>query len=83
MYSFERLLYAKDPLSLVVSENKKFYSNLRFQILSQDFSILIKNVSIGKEWQKRGGFAVLDLDRPHGPYYAFMALSDRVMLYNY
>ena len=83
MYSFDRLLYAKDPLSAAVSENKKFYSNLKFQILAQDFSQVIKNVSVGREWQKRGGFAVLDLDRRHGPYYAFMALSDRVMLYNY
>jgi hypothetical protein len=83
MYSFDRLLFAKDPLSLAVSKNKKFYSNLKFKILSQDFSKLIKTVSIGKQWQKRGGFAVLDLDRPHGHHYAFMALSDRVMLYNY
>jgi uncharacterized caspase-like protein len=83
IYSFDRLLYAKDPLSVAVSENKKFYSNLKFQIFSQDFSKLIKNMSIGKQWQKRGGFAVLNLDRPQGPYCAFMALSDRVMLYNY
>jgi hypothetical protein len=83
MYSFDRLLFAKNPLSVSGTKNKKLYSKLRFQILSQDFSKWIKRVSIGEEWKKRGGFAVKDLDRPNGPYYAFMALSDKVMLYNY
>ena len=63
--------------------NKVFYSDMKFQILSQDFSKLIKRVSIGEGWEKRGGFTVKDLDRPNEPYYAFMALSDKVMLYNY
>ena len=83
MYSFDRLFFPKNPLSLSGSKNRKFYSNLRFQIFSQDFSKLIKRVSIGEEWHKRGGFAVKDLDRPNGPHYAFMALSDKVMLFNY
>jgi hypothetical protein len=83
MYSFDHLLFDKNPLSLSVSKNKKFYSNLRFQILSQDFSKLIKEVSIEKKWHKRGGFTVADLGRPHGPFYAFMTLGDKVMLYNY
>jgi hypothetical protein len=83
MYSFNRLLFAKNPLSVSGTKNKKFYSNLRFQILSQDFAKWIKSASIGKEWEKRGGFAVKDLDRPNGPYHAFMALGDKVMLFNY
>jgi len=83
LYSFNRLLFAKNPLSVSAPENKKFYSNLRFQILSQDFAKWIKSVSIGKRWEKRAGFAVADLGRPNGPYYAFMALSDKVMLFNY
>jgi uncharacterized caspase-like protein len=83
MYSFDRLFFPKNPFSLSGSKNRKFYSNLKFQILSQDFSKLIKSVSIGEEWDKRGGFAVKDLDRPNGPHYAFMALSEKVMLYNY
>ncbi len=83
MYSYDRLLFAKNPVSESGTMNKKFYSNLRFKILSQDFSKLIKRVSIGDEWEKRGGFVVKDLDRPNEPYYAFMALSDKVMLYNY
>jgi len=83
MYSFDRLWFAKNPLSESITQNKKFYSNLRFQILSQDFSKLIKAVSIGEDWEKRCGFAVRDLDRPDGPFYAFMALSDKVMLFNY
>jgi len=83
MYSYDRLLFAKDPISESDTMNKKFYSNLKFQILSQDFSKLIKRVSIGDEWKKRGGFVVKDIDRPNEPFYAFMALSDKVMLYNY
>jgi hypothetical protein len=44
---------------------------------------LIKTVSVGDDWKKRGGFVVKDLDRRNEPYYAFMALGDKVMLYNY
>jgi hypothetical protein len=83
MYSYDRLLFAKNPVSESGTMNRKFYSNLKFQILSQDFSKMIKRVSIGDEWEKRGGFAVRDLDRPNEAHYAFMALSNKVMLYNY
>ena len=83
MYSYDRLFFAKNPVSESGTMNKKFYSNLKFQILSQDLSKLIKRVSIGDEWEKRGGFVVKDLDRPNEPYYAFIALSDKVMLFNY
>jgi hypothetical protein len=83
MYSYDRLLFAKNPVAVSGTKNKKFYSNLKFQILSQDFSKLIKRVSIGDQWKKRGGFVVKDIDRPNEPFYAFMALSDKVMLYNY
>jgi len=83
MYSFDRLFIAKNPLTVSDTKNKKFYSNLKFQIYSQDFAKLIKRVSIGEDWEKRGGFAVKDLDRLDGPYYAFMALSDKVMIFNY
>jgi hypothetical protein len=83
MYSYDRLLFTKNPVSESGTKNKKFYSNMKFQILSQDFSKWIKRVSIGDDWQKRGGFVVKDLDRPNEPYYAFMALSDKVMLFNY
>ena len=83
MYSFERLLFSKNPFSVSDTKNRKFYSNLRFQVLSHDFSELIKRVSLGEKWDKRGGFVVKDLDRPNGPQYAFMALSDKVMLFNY
>jgi hypothetical protein len=83
MYSYDRLLFAKNPVSESGTMNKKFYSNLKFQIFSQDFSKLIKTVSVGDDWKKRGGFVVKDLDRRNEPYYAFMALGDKVMLYNY
>lgn len=83
MYSFDRLIYSRNPISESGAKDKKFYSNLKFQILSQDFSKLIKRVTIGDEWAERGGFVVKVLDRPNVPYFAFMALSDKVMLYNY
>jgi hypothetical protein len=83
MYSFDRLRFTKNPLAEADPQSKRFYSGLGFQILSQDFSKLIKSVSIGEKWKKRGGFAVKDLDRPDRPHYAFMALSDKAMLYNY
>ena len=83
MYSFDRLIYTRNPISESGAKNKKFYSNLKFQILSQNFSKLIKRVSIGDEWEERSGFVVKDLDRPNAPYFAFMALSDKVMVYNY
>ena len=83
MYSFERLLFSKNPFSMSDSKDRKFYSNLRFQILSQDFSKYIKRVTLKEEWHKRGGFAVKNLDRSNGPQYAFMALGEKVMLYNY
>jgi len=83
MYSYDRLRFTKNPLAEADPESKRFYSNLGFQIISQDFSKLIKAISIGEKWEKMGGFAVKDLARPNGPHYAFMALSDKVMLYNY
>ncbi|UCE56141.1 MAG: caspase family protein, partial [Desulfobacterales bacterium] len=64
MYSFERLLMDKNPLSEVGPKNKVFYSNLKFQILSQDFSKLIKSISIAEEWEKGRGFSVKEFDRP-------------------
>lgn len=83
MYLFNRLLIDRNPLSEFGSKNTSFYSNLRFQILSQDFSKLIKSVSISEEWRKGRGFAVKDLDRPEMPRYPFMVLSDKIMVFNY
>lgn len=83
MYSFDRLMFARNPLGEADYDSKRFYSNLGFQILSQDFSKLIKSASMGEKWEKRGGFSVKDLDRPNGPYFAFMALSEKVTIFNY
>jgi hypothetical protein len=83
MYSFERLMLARNPLDEAGSAGKRFYSNLGFQILSQDFSRSIKSVFMGEKWEKRGGFLVKDLGRPDGQYHAFMVLSKKIAIFNY
>ena len=82
-YSFNRLLSDKNPLAVMGSNRNVFYSNLKFQIISQDFSKLLKSVSIAKEWGKWRGYAVKDIKRPAMANYPFMALSDKIMVYNY
>jgi uncharacterized caspase-like protein len=83
MYSFSRLLSKKNPLAATHPNRNVFFSNLKFQIISQDFSRLLKNISIAEDWDKGRGFAVKDLERPEMAYYPFMALSDKIMVYNY
>ncbi len=83
LYSFNRLLGDKNPLAEMGPNRNVFYSNLKFQIISQDFSRLLKSVSIAKEWGKWRGYAVKDFERPAMAYYPFMALSDKIMVYNY
>jgi len=83
LYSFRRLLSDKNPLAAAQPDRKVFYSDLKFQIISQDFSKLIKSVSLADEWEKWQGFAVMDLDRPEMAYYPFMAMSDKIAVYNY
>ena len=46
MYSFNRFRFEKNPLFVSSPQNKMFYSNLRFQILSRDFSNMIKSESL-------------------------------------
>jgi len=82
-YSFNRLLTNKNPLAEPDPNRKVFYSNLKFQIISQDFSQMLKNVSIAKEWGKWRGYAVKDFERPEMANYPFMALSDKIEVYNY
>ncbi|MGD8973278.1 MAG: caspase family protein [Desulfobacterales bacterium] len=83
LYSFERLMKDKNPLAADGLKTKVFYSNLKFQIYSQDFSKLIKSISLSEGWEKQYGFAVTDLNRPEMPNYPFMALSDKITVYNY
>lgn len=83
LYSFNRLLSNKNPLAVTNPNGKVFYSNLKFQIISQDFSKLLKNVSIAEDWGEWRGFAVKDIDRPEMAYYPFMALSDKITVFNY
>jgi hypothetical protein len=83
LYSFERLIKDKNPLSAKRVKTKVFYSNLKFQIYSQDLSRLIKSISFSEGWEKTYGFAVTDLNRPEVPHYPFMALSDRITVYNF
>lgn len=83
LYSFERLMNDKNPLSAERPKSKVFYSNLKLQIYSQDFSRLIKSISLSEGWEKKYGFVVTDLNRPEAPHYPFMALSDRITVYNF
>ena len=83
LYSFRMLLSDRNPLAAIKPDHKVFYSNLKFQIVSHDFSRLIKSVSLADEWEKWKGFAVMDLDRPEMSYYPFMALSNKIAVYNY
>ena len=82
-YSFNRLLNDKNPLAVAHPQRKVFYSNLKFQVISQDFKTFIKSVSLAEDWGKTLGFAVKDLERPEMAYYPFMALSDKIMVFNY
>ena len=83
LYSFERLMSDKNPLTADVPKTKVFYSNLKLQIYSHDFSKLIKSISLSEGWQKKYGFAVIDLNRPAVSHYPFMALSDKITVYNF
>ena len=82
MYSFNRLLRDKNPLAETSPNDTGFLSNLKFEVVSQDFSRILKRVTIADEWEKRGGFAVKDLDRPETAYYPFMALGDKITVFN-
>ncbi|MDJ0831074.1 MAG: caspase family protein [Desulfobacterales bacterium] len=83
VYSYETLLGNQNPLAAAYRKSKVFYSNMKFQIYSQDLSRLIKSVSLSEGWQKRMGFAVIDLRRPEMVHYPFMVLSDNILVYNY
>ncbi len=83
LFSFDRLLKERNPLAPARPGNNRFYANLNLQIISQDFSKIVKKVSLAEDWDKKQGFAVKDVNRPGTGYQPFMALSDRIMLYNY
>jgi hypothetical protein len=83
LYFFERLMSDKNPLEVNGPKGKVFYSNLIFQIYAQDFSSLIKSITLSEGWEKQHGFAVTDINRPEGRHYPFMALSHKITVYNY
>jgi hypothetical protein len=83
MFSFDRLLKKRNPLAARRPGRNRFYANLKLQVISTDFSHVLKNISISDRWDKQQGFAVKDLDRPGARYRPFMALSDRITVYNY
>ncbi|MCP4625974.1 MAG: caspase family protein [bacterium] len=83
LYSFSCLLSDRNPLTIKRSNRKAFYSNLKFQVVSRDFSRLLKSVSFGEDWGQLHGFAVKNIQRPEMQNYPFMALSDRIILVNY
>ena len=73
----------KNPLDVDGPKEKVFHSNLEFQIYSQDSSKMIKSIFLSEGWVKQYGFAVADIERPEGRHYPFMALSDKITVYNY
>jgi hypothetical protein len=83
LYSFNRLLPEKNPLAATKPQDRGFFSDLKFQIVSHDFSRVVKSVTIAGDWENGGGFAVKDLDRPETSQYPFMALGDKITLFNY
>jgi len=83
LYTFNRLLSDRNPLAVERSNNQAFYSNLKFQVISHDFSKLLKNVSIAEAWGNWRGFSVRDFERPETAYYPFMALSDKITVFNF
>jgi len=83
LYFFERLMSDKNPLAVDGPKEKVFYSNLEYQIYSQDLSRMIKSIFLSEGWVKQYGFAVTDINRPESRHYPFMALSDKITVYNY
>jgi len=83
LYSFNRLLQDQNPLAMTTARHGAFYANLKFQIISQNFDTLLKSVSIADDWGKWHGFAVKDFQRPDTAYYPFMALGDKITVFNY
>ena len=83
LYSYESLMKDKNPLSMFSPRTNVFYSNLKIQIISQNFTKFIKTISIAEDWEKWDGFTVKELDRLDSPHYPFMALGDKITIYNY
>lgn len=83
LYSFNQYQEGKNPRGDYGPRNKVFYSNMKYQILSSNFSKVIKEVSIAEEWDKWRGFKLIDLNRPEMPQYPFVALSDKITIFNF
>ena len=83
MYSFKRLLGDRNPLAETSPTETGFWSDLKFEVVAQDFSRILQSVTIADAWEQRGGFAVKDLARPEAACYPFMALADKISLFNY
>ena len=56
---------------------------MKYQILSGNLSKTIKEVSIAEEWDKWRGLKLIDLERPEMGQYPFIALSDKITIFNY
>ena len=57
--------------------------NMKYQILSNDLSKIIKEVSIAEEWDTWRGFHVAEVNRPPMPQYPFLVLSDKITIFNF
>lgn len=83
LYSYNRLQQGKNPRSDYGPKNKVFYTHMKYRILSGDLSRIIKEVSIAEEWDKWRGFKVIDLQRPEMTQYPFIAVSDKITVFNF
>jgi hypothetical protein len=83
LYSFNRLQHGKNPGSDYGPKNKIFYTHMKYRILSNDLSRVIKEVSIAEEWDTWRGFKIIDIDRPEMEQYPFIALSDKITIFNF
>jgi hypothetical protein len=83
LYSFNRLQKGKNSRTDYGPRNKVFYSDMKYQILSDNLQKVEKEEIIAEEWDKWRGFKVVDFKRPEMQLYPFAVLSDKVTFFNY
>ncbi len=81
-YSYNRFQKGKNPRSDYGPRNKVIYSDMKYQVLSEDLSEIEKETFIAEKWNKWRGFKIIDLNRPEMPLYPFMVLSDKITIFN-
>lgn len=83
LYSFNRLQKGKNPRTDYGPRNKVFFSDMKYQVLSENLQDIERETFIAKEWDKWRGFKIVDFSRPEMSRYPFMVLSDKISLFNF